>query len=63
MSRSLPPDQRDEPLRGVLSHINTSPLLRNLAAVVRAEALAEYREEEKKTKKKTVGRCSPTLVV
>lgn len=47
VSRSFPPDQGEESLRGILSHINTSPLLWNLAVVVRAEALAEHREGEK----------------
>lgn len=47
MSHSVPPDQLDESLRGILSHINTSPFLWNLAVVVRAEALAEHREDKK----------------
>lgn len=47
VSHSVPLDQLDESLRGILSHINTSPFLWNLAVVVRAEALAERRDDKK----------------
>lgn len=46
VSHSFPPDQRDGSVRGIHSHINTSPLLWNLAVVVHTEALAEDREDE-----------------